>query len=209
MKYHLDKLDALVQSIDSIGESYSVQIMEDRKLSKTDHIVSLANLCDEEELAEVIEENLGRKTLFGPWNTREKLRELDERNESWTNEDPSFYAQDFEFNGPKMTVEWTVDEYGDEEVTTDEMELLKVDHDMGEWVFDYGSWIYRFNKAWDKEQHDMNREDRGLDPMDEQSTSLGDDKSKPLLCDYYVWPDYDDYGRRPQYFHLGHTFRII
>lgn len=183
--------------------------MEDRKLNRTDHTVSIADLWDEEELAEVMEENLGRKTLFGPWNTREKVRELDKRNESWTNEDPSFYAQDFELDGPKMTVEWTVDKYGDEQVTVDEMELLKVDHDMGEWVFNYDSWVYRFDKAWDKEQHDMNREYRGLDPMDEQSTSLGDDKSKPLLCDYCIWPDIHHYDGNPQYFHLGHKFRII
>ncbi|KAH6951354.1 hypothetical protein DER45DRAFT_542871 [Fusarium avenaceum] len=85
MKHHLEKLDALVQSIDSI--------------------VSIADLCEQEELAEVTEENLGRRTLFGPWNPREKLWELGERNESWTNEDPSLYAQGFELDGPKMTVE--------------------------------------------------------------------------------------------------------
>ncbi|EON99517.1 hypothetical protein UCRPA7_4955 [Phaeoacremonium minimum UCRPA7] len=134
MKYHLDKLDALVQSIKTI--------------------VSMADLCDEEELAEVLEENLGRKTLFGPWNTREKLRDQDRRNGSWTNEDPSFYDQDFDFQGPKMTVEWTTTEFGEEQAVTNEMELLKVDHDMGEWVFDSDSWIYQFNKSWDKEKHD-------------------------------------------------------
>ncbi|KAF4449693.1 hypothetical protein F53441_7094 [Fusarium austroafricanum] len=55
-----DILALLVQSIGSI-----------------DYTVLLADLCDEDGLAEVLEENLGRKTLFGPWNTREKLRELD------------------------------------------------------------------------------------------------------------------------------------
>lgn len=105
MKDHLDKLDVLVQSINSIGESYFIHIMEYRKLSRTDHTVSIADLCEEEELAEVIEENFGRKTLFGSWNTREKLWGLDERNEPWTNEDPSLYAREFELDGPKMTVE--------------------------------------------------------------------------------------------------------
>ncbi|KAL6915005.1 hypothetical protein FSHL1_012678 [Fusarium sambucinum] len=189
MKYHLDKLEALVQSIKTI--------------------VSMADLCDEEELAEVLEENLGRKTLFGPWNTREKLRDFDRSNGSWTNEDPSFYCQDFDFDGPKMTVEWTTTENWGEEVVTNEMELLKVDHDMGEWVFDSDSWIYQFNKSWDKEKHDEDREWRGLEPLDEQSTSLGDDKSKPLLCNYYVWPDYFSYGDSPQYRNEGYTFRII
>jgi hypothetical protein len=51
-----------------------------------------------------------------------------------TNEDPSFYAQDLELDGPKMIVEWTVDEYGDDQVIIDEMGLLKVDHNMGSGV---------------------------------------------------------------------------
>ncbi|KAB8222484.1 hypothetical protein BDV33DRAFT_201472 [Aspergillus novoparasiticus] len=72
-KYYLNRLDTLVSAVQALGDT-----------------IELGNKAS---LAKMIKKTLGHTyRQVGPWNIREELRKMDERNKSWTTEDPPLYT---------------------------------------------------------------------------------------------------------------------
>ncbi|KAB8069213.1 hypothetical protein BDV29DRAFT_161666 [Aspergillus leporis] len=181
LKYHLDKLDALVTSVETI--------------------VSIIKLGDEKELAKALGDNLGQKAVFGPWNTQEELRHMDYQNGSWTDEDPPLYGNDFAELGPRMEVKLTgYSEYDQPTLESmlpnaNKMELLKVNEKQEELEV---IWVFRaqWNKIYEFIINPLSAVNPYEPPVPPQlqlaslkPPSKGEAWQHPVPCLFRIWTD--------------------